>query len=462
MNTKTKIQNSKFPVVFCSLFLTAFFYYQNCFAILNLPPPPNITDPSKVISEPDMKRLALVIAYVKQYYVKKTEEKVLIDNAVAGMIAKLDPHSEYLDETDMRDLEMVTEGQFGGVGIELIPDQGAIRVVTPLDDTPAAKAGIKAGDLIIQINDKFVKDMTLRDALNMMRGPKGSKLTLMIARKNNVKPLTFKLTRDIVKVKTVKGKLLESGYGYVRIAIFQDPTARDVAKAIAQLKKKGPLKGLILDLRNNPGGLLDSAVQISDDFLDADKLKDNKLIVYTQGQFEGAHIVANATPGETISGVPMVVLINEGSASAAEIVAGALQDHRRAVIVGTRSFGKGSVQTLLPLDDKTGIKLTTALYYTPSGRSIQAKGIEPDVVVKDLQLSKDKNEAGLRIDESKLLDHLDNADVNKDNDSDFDENDEDQKLDADRQTEKSMNLARGDYQLYEALNILKGLSSFPK
>ena len=449
-------------------FVFLFCFYQNCFAVLNLPPPPNVGDSKKVISEEELKRLALAISYIKQYYVKKVDSKTLMDNALSGMLAKLDPHSDYLDESDLKDLELVTVGHFGGVGIEVVPDQGAIRVVSPLDDSPAAKVGIKAGDLIIQIDNKFVKDMTLRNAISMMRGPKGTTLKLTILRKNIGKPLIFKVKRDTIKVKTVKERFLEPNYAYIRLAFFQETTAKELEQAIERLKKKnkGDLRGIILDLRNNPGGLLESAVQVADDFLDANYLKNNKLIVYTEGQYEGSRITAKATQGDLLENVPIVVLINEGSASAAEIVAGALQDHKRAVIVGERSFGKGSVQTLLPLDEHSAIKLTTALYYTPNGRSIQAKGIEPDITIGELKLTKNTDAASLlHIDESKLVDHLANGNQDQ-NSEEADENgtanESGQILDEKNRIEKSLALAHSDYQLYEALTILKSLNVLPK
>ncbi|MFA6409710.1 MAG: S41 family peptidase [Gammaproteobacteria bacterium] len=459
----------KVAVIFAAL-VSCFIYFQSAFAILNLPPPPTIPDTKQIISDEEVQRLALVMAYVKQYYIKKVDNKTLIDNAISGMLAKLDPHSDYLEGDDLKDLELLTEGHFGGVGIEIAPDQGLLRIVTPLDDTPASKAGIKAGDLILQIDKKLVKDMTMRDAIGMMRGPKGSKLTLTILRKNASKPLKFTLTRDIIKVRTVKERMLEPGYGYIRVAIFQEPTARDLFKAIDKLKKQsdGNLEGVILDLRNNPGGLLESAIEVSNAFLDATELKKNKLIVYTEGQFPGAHISASATPGGMLNDIPLVVLINEGSASASEIVAGALQDHKRAVIVGTRSFGKGSVQTLLPLDEKSAIKITTALYYTPSGRSIQAKGIEPNVVVNEMQLTKSKWDSDFRIDEAKLPEHLANGN-SKATDKDAADTDDDSGVmsakraaKSEQQAEKAYSLAKSDYQLYEALNILKGLNAMPK
>lgn len=432
-----------------------------CVAEMKLPSPPslNSVEQAQVLPPEDAKRLALVMAYIQQYYVKSVSRDSILNNAISGMLSHLDPHSDYLDESDFKSLKSMTSGKFGGIGVEIIPDQGVIRVVSPLDDTPAAAAGIKSGDLIVQVDNKLVKDMSVKNAVDMMRGPRGSKVKLTIVRKNQLKPINLTLTRQIIKVQSIKMHFLEPNYAYVRIASFQDPTEKDLAMAIQKIKKisKGDLKGLILDLRNNPGGILDAAICISDDFLDSNELKDNKLIVYTKGQFEGAHTVANATPGELLPHVPLVVLINEGSASAAEIVAGALQDHKRAVIVGTRSFGKGSVQTLLPLDAKSAIKLTTAFYYTPNGRSIQAKGIVPDVIVNEMHLSKnhDDSKGLIRVNEAKLMDHFAHADAdNTDMERDIDNSNNEAE-----QSEKQNALARKDYQLYEALNILKGVNA---
>lgn len=416
------------------------------------------------LSEKNLQRFATVIAAIKKYYYKAVTEDKLFIGAISGMLSNLDPHSSYLGLDDLHDLEMATTGKFGGIGVEIVPEHGAIKVISPLDDTPAYKVGIKAGDYIIQIDNKLVRDMTLREAVSMMRGRRGTKLQLTILRKDEARPLVFNLKREIIKVKTVKSKMLIPGYGYLRIALFQEPTEKDVKRVIAAMQKKakGGLKGLVLDMRNNPGGLFEASVDVANNFLDAKNLKSNDLIVYTKGLDETAQLTAKVKPGELLPGVPIVVLINEGSASAAEIVAGALQDHKRAIIVGERSFGKGSVQTLIPIDGKSAIKLTTALYYTPLGHSIQAKGIEPDIVVADIMLSKkdgeDKQEIP-RIDEEALIDHIQNG--NEENSSD--KNVEDKKIkdisgnltQKQKQTKEELGLAYKDYQLYEALHILK-------
>lgn len=414
----------------------------------------------------DLQRVEVVVSEIKKYYVKPVAEKTLFDNAISGMLFSLDPHSEYLKKDELEDLATITLGKFGGIGVEVIPDQGALRVISPLDDTPAFKAGIKAGDIIVQIDGKLVKNMTLRNAINLMRGPEGSKLALTILRKNQLKPITFTLTRNIIKVDTIKSRMLEPGYGYVRIAFFQEPTENDLLRAVAKLKKQtadGGLKGLVLDLRNNPGGLFDAAVKVADNFLDSTKLKNN-VIVYTRGNDLNSQIIARATPGELLPNVPLIVLLNEGSASASEIVAGALQDCKRAIIVGTKSFGKGSVQTLLPVDNESAIKLTTALYYTPSGKSIQAKGIEPDVVISDIKIP-EKNKAaelnGVRLSEADLIDHIEAAEEkNKDVDpKSLTLN----QLTADEKSDQAKkDLLYKDYQLYEALTMLKAINAMHK
>jgi len=438
------------------------------------------------MSEQDLQKMATVIAEIKKYYVKPISDHEIFDNAISGMLNGLDPHSEYLKKDDLDSLEMLTIGKFGGIGVEVIPDQGLIKIISPIDDTPAAKAGIKAGDTIIKIDNKLVKDMRLNEAIKLMRGSKGSKLTLTILRKNASKPLVINLKRDIIKIQSVKEQMLEPEFGYLRVSFFQESTGNDVIKAINKLKKQNEktsdndIKGLILDLRNNPGGLLDSAVQVADSFLDTQKLGSNNIIVYTKGNSENSKITARATPGELLPNVPIVVLINEGSASAAEIVAGALQDYKRAVIVGTKSFGKGSVQTVLPVDKESAIKLTTSLYYTPLGRSIQAKGIEPDITISDLKLQaknngNDEEQDIANISESSFIDHLKNGNDENDDDTNTEtttsqgtnaskdsstnhETDNKESKDTTNKSDLSYDLVNKDYQLHEALNILKALN----
>jgi carboxyl-terminal processing protease len=354
---------------------------------------------SNTLQKTDIDRFTNAIAQIKDYYVQPINDKKLLEDAIRGMLSGLDPHSEYLDAESYKTLMMTTSGAFGGLGVEVTGEYGVLKVISPIDDTPAAKAGIKPGDYIVGINGKMVNDMTMNEAVDNMRGAKGSQVVLSVLRKGEKLPLSFKLTREVIRISSVKSKMLSPGFGYVRISEFQQPTTELMISAIDKLKKEsgGNLKGLILDLRNNPGGLLDTAVQVVDVFLNnrtTHKYKD--MIVYTEGRFPSAQYTAKAThPGDILNGAPMVVLVNEGSASASEIVAGALQDYRRAVIVGINSFGKGSVQTVLPLDDKHALKLTTALYHTPSGRIIQNKGIVPDVNIADLKIQANKTDASM-------------------------------------------------------------------
>ena len=326
----------------------------------------------------DLETFANVLAMVQKNYVEPVSTKELINGAITGMLASLDPHSAYLTPDLYRDLQVETRGSFGGLGIEITIKNGVLTVVSPIDDTPAAKAGIKSGDQIIKINDDFTKDMTLNDAVKRMRGPKGSKIKLTLHRENVPELFTVTLARDVIKIKSVKVTEPEKGYGVVRISTFQENTDDDVAKGIDRIEKEngGKLKGIVLDLRDDPGGLLNQAVRVSDEFLDGG------MIVYTEGRLEGQRQKYYAHKKSPFEDYPMVVLVNGGSASASEIVAGALQDHRRAVVLGTQTFGKGSVQTILPLDDKSALRLTTARYFTPNGRSIQAVGITPDVDVE--------------------------------------------------------------------------------
>ncbi|MDA8561489.1 S41 family peptidase [Gammaproteobacteria bacterium] len=406
------------------------------------------TNQEDSLQKMDIDRFTNAIAHIKDYYVQPINDKKLLEDAIRGMLNGLDPHSEYLDADSYKTLMMTTSGAFGGLGVEVTGEYGVLKVISPIDDTPAAKAGIKPGDYIVAINGKLVNDMTMNEAVDTMRGKKGSKIALSIIRKNEKKPLTFKLTRETIKISSVKSKMLPNGFGYVRISEFQQPTSKLMITAINKLKKDngGNLKGLILDLRNNPGGLLDSAVQVADVFLNNKSTsKFNNLIVYTKGRIPSAQYSAKTTePGDILNGAPMVILVNEGSASASEIVAGALQDYRRAVILGINSFGKGSVQTVLPLDDKHALKLTTALYHTPSGRTIQNKGIIPDIKVIDLKVHTNKVDNSMLspIREYELKGSLD---ANK--------NDKSRKNNLNSIYETN-ELAHSDFQLYEAYKIL--------
>ncbi|MGE3920991.1 MAG: S41 family peptidase [Gammaproteobacteria bacterium] len=372
----------------------------------NLPTEENYTD--------QMQRFQDAIEEIKSNYVVPVSDQKLIDLALHGMVSGLDPHSEYLDPKQLEDLTETTEGAFSGIGLEVTIDNGLLRVITPLDDSPAQKAGVKAGDLIINIDNTPVENLSLNDAVAKMKGPAGSMVTLTILRKGADKPLTIHVTRGTISIKSVKSELLPGNYGYIRLASFQETSAKEIQDAVKQLttQAKSPLKGLILDLRNNPGGLLDSAIAIADDFIDS-----KQIIVSTKGRSIDANTVEKATPGDILNGAPMVVIINGGSASAAEIVAGALQDDKRAIIIGESSFGKGSVQTVYPLNSDSALKITTALYYTPSGRSIQAQGIKPNIVVKDVSLGNTKSNMDLleNYKESDLAGHLANPNGSKKN-----------------------------------------------
>src|SRR5271170_2600695 len=325
----------------------------------------------------ELETFANVLAIVQKNYVEPVSTKQLINGAITGMLASLDPHSAYLTPDLYKDLQIETRGSFGGLGIEITIKNGVLTVVSPIEDTPAYKAGIKPNDQIIKIDNNFTKDMTLTDAVKAMRGPKGSKITLTLHREGVPELFAVPLYRDVIKIKSVKAKDLPSGHDYVRVSTFQEHTDDDVGTALQKFEKehKGKIKGLVLDLRDDPGGLLNQAVHVADEFLNGG------MIVYTEGRLENQRQKYFAHKKDDFDDYPMVVLVNGGSASASEIVAGALQDHRRAVIVGTQTFGKGSVQTILPLDDKSALRLTTARYFTPNGRSIQAVGITPDVEV---------------------------------------------------------------------------------
>ena len=404
------------------------------------------SQPSKNIPIEDIQKFSTAIHQIKTYYVHSVKDKKVFEDAIRGMLSGLDPHSAYLDEEDFEDLQMSTHGEFGGIGIEVTMEEGFIKVITPLDDTPAFKAGLKPGDYIIKLNHTPVRGLTLRDAVNKMRGEVGTALTLTVARKGETNPLEFSIKREKIHIQSVKSELLGKHYGYIRLTHFQTFTSKDLKTAIASLKKEGggQLRGLILDLRNNPGGLLDSAIQVSDLFIDLDKKGKDKLIVYTKGRLPDATFKALTTQGDILNNAPIVVLINGGSASAAEIVAGALKDTHRAILIGTRTFGKGSVQTVLPLDGKSGIKLTTALYYTPSGTSIQAKGITPDLIVEERKIPRNKKAPSTAFTEADLAGHLKEATTTP-------------QLDP-KDSREDENLLHKDYQLYEALNVLKGMA----
>jgi len=385
----------------------------------------------------DLRVFAEVFGRIKSDYVERVPDKKLLEEAIQGMLNGLDPHSSYLNEEDYRELRVGTSGEFGGVGIEVGMEDGFLKVIAPIDDTPAARAGIKAGDTIIKLDDKTVKGMALDDAVKLMRGKPGTKIELTITREGREKPFDVTLERAVIKVVSVKGRLLEPGYLYIRLSQFQTHTAEDLIKTISRLKGQGPVRGLILDLRNNPGGVLNAAVAVSDAFLETG------LIVYTEGRVKDSQLRFQAAPDDVLDGAPMVVLVNGGSASASEIVAGALQDHKRAVVMGRQTFGKGSVQTIIPINERTALKLTTARYFTPNGRSIQADGIKPDIELAEVKVAK-SGEGGAKLRESDLGGHL--ANPNGSTPAKGDRKDDDRPL------------VEQDFELAEALNLLKGLS----
>lgn len=398
----------------------------------------------------ELRTFTEVFAKVKNDYVEAIDDRKLIENAIRGMLEGLDPHSAYLDKSSYKELQEGTSGEFGGLGIEVGMEDGYVKVISPIDGTPAEQAGIKAGDLIIRLDEKSVRGMSLNDAVDLMRGKPGSDIVLTIVREGEEKPMDITITRAIITAQSVRSEILEPGFGYARVSSFQTHTAEDLRKAIEKLKQENEssLSGLILDLRNNPGGILNAAVGVSDLFLDSG------LIVYTEGRIQDSKLKFHAKPSDILRNAPIIVLVNGGSASASEIVAGALQDHERAIIMGKRTFGKGSVQTILPMNDEAALKLTTARYFTPSGRSIQASGIEPDITIENIRVNTEDNSPGSgRIKESDLSGHLDNGNKDK-NEVDETPVDKTEK----KKKEDKPSLAETDYQLYEALNVLKGLA----
>ena len=382
-----------------------------------------------------------VLDIVQENYVEEADSEELVEGAITGMLKTLDPHSSYLNPDAYKELQVETKGSFGGIGIEITIRDGFLTVVSPLEGTPADDLGIEAGDQILRVDGEPTKEMTLMEAVTKMRGPKGTKVVLTIMREGFTKPEDFVITRATIAIKSVRSKTLESGYGYLRLSQFQSTTARDLRQALTKLEKENqPMKGLILDMRNNPGGLLDQAVKVSDEFLD------EGLIVYTGGRLKSQDMRFEAHTNTRPHRYPIVVLVNEGSASAAEIVAGALQDHKRAVVVGVETFGKGSVQTVMPLRNGAALRLTTSLYYTPSGRSIQAKGIEPDIVVeRELPRKRDDERGRLRvIREEDLKNHMDGEG----------ETESGTKPDTTRDSTSKQQL-ENDNQLARALEVLK-------
>jgi carboxyl-terminal processing protease len=433
----------------------------------------------------DLRAFTEVFGRIKNDYVEPVEDKKLISEAINGMVSGLDPHSAYLDVEAFKELQVGTQGEFGGLGIEVGMEDGFVKVVAPIEDTPAWRAGLKSGDLIIKLDDTNVKGLALNDAVKRMRGKPNTQITITFVRKGDTKPRVVTLTRAVIQIQSVKSKLLENGYAYFRVTQFQEHTGEILAKAITTLfaQSQGPMKGMILDLRNDPGGLLNAAVAVSAAFLPADAL-----VVYTDGRTDDAKMKLFAKPEFYLRGhkddflkklpkevktVPLVVLVNTGSASASEIVAGALQDHKRAIVMGVQTFGKGSVQTILPLGNGSAIKLTTARYFTPSGRSIQAKGITPDIVVEEATITDAEQAARMR--EADLERHLANPEGGSEvksskpaakpesKDKGDSKTDPKDKGAADDKADTPPDVVnKNDYQLNQAINLLKGLQIISK
>jgi carboxyl-terminal processing protease len=390
----------------------------------------------------DLRAFSEVFGKVKSDYVETVEDDKLLENAIKGMLSGLDPHSSYLNKEEFKEMRIGTDGKFGGLGIEVTMENGFVKVVSPIDDTPAQRAGIKSGDVIVRLDDTPVKGMTLNDAVKIMRGEPDTSIMLTIVRDGEPAPLKIEVVRDIIRIQSVRGRLLEPGYAYLRITQFQSATGTSLRKKLSDLKKENgeALKGIVLDLRNNPGGVLNASVSVADAFVTKGK------IVYTEGRVKDSRLTFNASPNDIANDAPIVVLVNGGSASASEIVAGALQDHKRGIIMGTKTFGKGSVQTILPMNNGAALKITTARYYTPSGRSIQAEGIEPDLIVEQLELAKKDEPEVDRLREEDLRKHLGNGNG-------------DAAADDNKEAEDGKDTALADdYQLNEALNLLKGVN----
>jgi carboxyl-terminal processing protease len=382
----------------------------------------------------ELRTFADVYNQIRVGYVEDIDDSTLLEYAIQGMLMGLDPHSVYLTKDAFEGLQEQTSGEFTGLGLEVGMEDGYVKIIAPIDGSPAAEAGLQSGDVILKLGKVPVKGMSLNKAVDTMRGPAGSEIELTIGRPGESQPFEVTLIRDVIKVASVRQRFLEPGYGYIRIAQFQSATGQDVARALDKLKQEQELKGLVLDLRNNPGGVLRSSVDVAGLFMDGG------MVVYTEGRLPNSDMHFDAEETDAASGIPLVVLINSGSASASEIVAGALQDHRRAVIMGTRSFGKGSVQTVLPISDSRAVKLTTALYFTPNGRSIQAEGIEPDIEIERANVTAYDNSR--RVSEADLSGHLDNANGKGKKDS----------------KKPANSLLARDNQLYEALTLLKGIN----
>lgn len=389
----------------------------------------------------ELRLFTRIFDHIRRAYVEPISDQELLENAIKGMLGEMDPHSAYLDASSFEQLQESTKGEFTGIGIEMGSEDGFIKVIAPIDGTPAARAGLQAGDIIVKVDQESIQGLSVSEAAKRIRGPIGSPVEFTIIRAGIEKPLNITIVRDKIKSLSIRQRVIDEHIAYIRIGQFQSATGADFATALQKLRNDTPeLNGLIIDLRNNPGGILQSSVQV------VDALISDGTIVYTQGRLESSNTSYRATPGDASGNLPVVVLINGGSASASEIVAGALQDHRRAVIMGTRSFGKGSVQTILPVGDKKGIKLTTARYFTPNGRSIQAQGIEPDIIVEPATITAIKT--GDRVTEASLGGHLKNTEQSSANKGEKSKEPSDDR-------EKSLTK---DNQLFEAINLLKGLA----
>ena len=385
----------------------------------------------------ELRLFTQVFEQIRRGYVEEVADTELLENAIAGLLLELDPHSVYLNQTDYEELQESATGEYGGLGLQVGSERGMIKVIAPIDDSPAAKAGIEAGDFIVEVDGTPVRGMAVQKAIDKLRGEKGTSIKLTLFREGEDGPLDITVVRGTIQVSSVRSRIIEPGYGYVRVSQFQVSSGKDFKKELLSLKEKEPaLKGLIIDLRNNPGGLVPASVEI------ADAVLDGGTVVYTEGRLPSANISFEAESGDLLEGTPIVVLINGGSASASEIVAGALQDHQRAAIIGTQSFGKGSVQTVIPLGDGRAVKLTTARYFTPNGRSIQAEGIVPDIIVEPAEIRLLKKRKRVR--EADLEGHLEQADSKN------------------KKTEDRDKDITDDNQLYEALNVLKGFQLLAK
>ena len=394
-------------------------------------PDANNAQPEERLPLRELRVFTQVFEQIRRGYVEEVKDTELLENAISGLLLELDPHSAYLNESDYDDLQESSTGEYSGLGLEVGSERGMIKIISPIDDTPAAKAGIKAGDLIVEVDGVPVRGMALQKAIYKLRGEKGTSIELMVLREDQETPIEFTIIRDTIQFSSVRSRIIEPGYGYVRVSQFQTSSGDDFKKELLDLKQQEtPLKGVIIDLRNNPGGLVTASVDISDAVLDGGT------VVYTEGRLPSSNSRYEATSGDILEGIPIVVLINGGSASASEIVAGALQDHQRAAIIGTQSFGKGSVQTVIPLGDGRAVKLTTARYFTPNGRSIQAEGIVPDIIVEPAEIR--RYQLRDRVREEDLEGHLEQANESSESPEEPEEDITD------------------DNQLYEALNVLKG------